>query len=43
MCELFRKCMCDPNQKRNTTGYQTFYTGTFLLYYREPLKKISKH
>ena len=29
-CELFRSCFYDPNQKRNTTGFQTFDTGPFL-------------
>ena len=40
--ELFRSCLHDPNQKRNTTGFQTFDTGPFLLSVQRATKKIRK-
>ena len=40
--ELFRSCLYDPNQKRNTAGSQTFDTGPFLLSLQRATKKIRK-
>ena len=40
--ELFRSCLHDPNQKRNTTGFQTFDTGPILLSLQGATKKIRK-
>ena len=37
-CELFRTCSYDPNQNRNTTGFQTFDTGPFLLSIQRTIK-----
>ena len=41
-CELFRNCLHDANQKRNTTGFQTFDKGPFLLSLDRATKKICK-
>ena len=40
--ELFRTCLHDPNQKRNTRGFQTFDTDLFLLSLQRATKKIRK-
>ena len=37
--ELFRSCLHDANQKRNTTGFQTFDKGPFLLSLHRATKK----
>ena len=40
--ELFRSCLHDPDQKRNTSGFQTFDTGRFLLSLQRTTENIRK-
>ena len=40
--ELFQNCFHDSNQKRNTTGSQTFDAGSLLLSLQSVTKKIRK-
>ena len=40
--ELFQNCLHNSNQKRNTTGSQTFDAGSLLLSLQSATKKIRK-